>query len=124
MDDLIKKLAEAKEGSRELDADIALFIDWKLSSQKQTTFALACSTYPGGKLAYVEDFHVPQFSTSIGAALTLVPEGWEGTIGVNKCNAGIYDKRNPTVGFGAVAATPALALCIAALQARSHVGAG
>ena len=58
-DDLIARLEAASEGSRKLD--IALWEELKL---------IAPGAISGGT------YELPHYTTSIDAALTLVPEGW------------------------------------------------
>jgi len=108
MTDLIARLEAAAEGSRELDVEI----------QRHRTGHPDDHWYElNGKWARNEC--PPRYTTSLDAALTLVPEGWF----VRKlaeyedgwtCTL-IKGARNEN---GASAATPALALCIAALRAR------
>lgn len=66
---------------------------------------------------------VLNYTTSLDDALTLVPDGWEWAL---YCELGKYrvEMGDPMRNLPAEAATPALALCIASIQARSHVGAG
>ena len=67
---------------------------------------------------------LPSYTTSLGAALTLVPEGWLWEIkrGV-EARAIVwtlekdYDETAPPTGYHAE--SPALALCIACLKARN-----
>jgi len=100
--DLIAKLEAATEGSRELDREVAKAVyGWK-------------RVQPG--------YYVPRFTQSLDAALTLVPEGWEWFKPQNN-----YQSDKPRIEiFGpidyqvAAAATPALAICIAALKAREQ----
>ncbi len=78
----------------------------------------------------------PRYTTSLDAALTLVPEGWclfglrqgDPTLSKsnpdNRCWASIKPHQQNDDGWvigvqGSPAETPALALCIAALKARS-----
>lgn len=108
--DLIARLEAAKEGSRELDAAIDIYVTGGSSAD----------------LAYVlEDvdrtLRPKHYTTSLDAALTLVPKGYFGEIDfgflVDKQAAWVR-KNNDTprvIGYGK---TPALALCIAALKAR------
>lgn len=121
MNDLIEKLEAATEGSRELDADIAQHVDWprirgakRLPDRPDSSgyFEISADTWQA----------VPRYTTSLDAALTLVPEGWG-------CDLGIWPSGNgarltPGVNiFHAIyreAQTPALALCIAALKARGE----
>jgi hypothetical protein len=65
------------------------------------------------------------YTTSLDAALTLVPEGWFPWVGKNRGSTPEWssDIRAPTGGYGveADAATSALALTAAALRARAHL---
>ncbi len=106
MIDLIKKLEEAMEGSRELDVEVSKFI------------------------GRIDGWPAPYYTTSIDCALTLVPKGyWElgGPHPQNGFSAYLAEvhplmvKKNTTLILdGADAPTPALALCILALKARQH----
>lgn len=110
MNDLIEKLEAATEGSRELDTDI-----WS---------AVRCPTLFNDR---------PPYTTSLDAALTLVAEGWgwaaaeldEGVPSAVTTNRkpqikpGTLDSNPDKIDFRTKAATPALALCIAALKARA-----
>lgn len=124
--------AEWAEGAdRELDAEIAVAvyggeIVWKTANYIMDPYP--ARRYPSA--AHVGGYcngHIPAFTTSLDAALSLVPEGWgwqmrrshHGKRAVcylwNGC--GVW---SPTV----VAATPALALVAAALRARAAEGEG
>ena len=96
MTDLIDRLKAASEGSAELDVAIA----WLLRT-------------PGDNVIT----HLDNYTQSIDAAVTLVPEG------VDHCLMRLRNKSVAWVGTGETqrAATPALALCIAALLAREAV---
>lgn len=140
-DSLLKALGEAKEGSRELDAEIALAIGWRRGSRNR-------SLVTGLPMAETEEWYDPDsnsvnlapqpYTTSLDAALSLVPEGalWQITKGVLLPKAGVSNGEPPRfIGLGCYgrdskenprykwveesAATPALALCIAALRSRS-----
>lgn len=100
---LIERLEAASGPDRDLDMRIAdLGREWKLPG----------SATPG---------YAPMFTASLDAALTLVPEGhkWvlhsDGCAGVKLCDMGDDDDLPTGEDW---AATPALALCIAALKAR------
>lgn len=95
MSDLIERLERATGPSAELDARI-----W---CELNGSDYIAPHTWEGqsGKL-YVHDYTVPAYTASIDAALTLCPGGFA-SVG----------------GHSANGATPALALCIAALRARA-----
>jgi hypothetical protein len=64
------------------------------------------------------------FTASLDAALTLVPEGWEPTITVRHGRRSEVYLESPDRGrwrdTGGFAATPALAICAAALRAREN----
>ena len=62
----------------------------------------------------------PPYTASIDAALSLVPDGWRLSIS-NMCGPGWFAGLHETDGYGegyGRAATPALALCAAALKER------
>ena len=125
MDELIAKLEAAAEGSRDSDIAIAYAIYPQLTSQEMPgplTGSTATQWYLLGTHVRIE-----HYTTSIDAALTLVPEGWEGHVGINRCVASLYKApphRIPThIGVGSIASTPALALCIASLKARASSAA-
>lgn len=107
--DLIAKLETAEGPSRELDFAIAAAVGWPDAPYSKQ--------------------HARRYTESTDAALTLVPEGWQWKVGFQKTLAekatpiamvyapdktGAFDERLRAY----VAATPALALCIAALKAR------
>jgi len=76
---------------------------------------------PSGFEAQYESTRVPRYTTSIDAAMTLVPEGWRFELTNTGFKPGV--SLVPPGKFflvGSYAATPALALCAAALRARSH----
>lgn len=133
MKELIKKLEAATEGSRELDADIAFAVGWTYEKRgrdrkpwwrkpeaerdSDTASSRFWSQYPK-----------EEFTTSIDAALTLVPEGWRVAYlweavkpedrpwwGAQLSRDKPYKTMSPVLGKE----TPALALCIAALKARA-----
>lgn len=117
MDNLIAELEAATEGSRDLDGEIALSLGWVKHHA-----GWAHWTTPEG----LENQHVPFFSDSLDAALTLVPEGWVWHVQIdyelpgraNLYNAVPGGKDDPPVHVQADGATPVLALCIASLKAR------
>ena len=104
MSDLIAKLEAASEGSRELDT---LVCEVKGACPDGVRFC------PG---------LCPSYTTSLDAALTLVPEGyryrfWAHHTGVS--GASVFPHGGGTLSRAHDAPTPALALCIAALKART-----
>lgn len=102
---------EAAEGpDRELDAAIALAIRYQ--------DCLPCD-FNGIKARTGGILNAPAFTASLDAAMTLVPEGWTGVIDLTGA-AKLIDARYPNREVRALAcATPALALCAAALRARA-----
>ena len=113
--DLIARLEAATGASRELDAAIAEAVGYIVRYDKAD---------PRGTTPYyqpVPDYSwrpVPTYTASIDAALTLVPEGWDYTI-YSRGEVSVHRSKSGTRTFyDAEAATPALAICIAALKAR------
>lgn len=109
---LIERLEKAEGPDRELDEELALISGcerkdhwWKVNG----AWGLA----------------LPAFTSSVDAALTLVPEGFKWKAGYSRYvphNAGIQDYRaNPVLGVfvGECDSNRAIALCIAVLRARS-----
>lgn len=108
MDDLIKRLKAATEGNAELSAEIA-----------RDVVGLKFHEWPNWVVttSRMHDFPAlvwcPAYTESLDAAVTLIPAGifWgAGSTATNYAWAGVRQF--------AGAATPALALCIAALMAR------
>jgi len=62
-----------------------------------------------------------KYTASIDAAMTLVPEGFYPLIAKQSADRGQANmgQANNGLGFNGYAATPAIALCIASLRARS-----
>ena len=133
--ELIAKLEAAPEGSRELDCEVALGIGWvyekRGNSRKRWWYKPdVTNDYNRSSDNYWSEYPAIQFTTSIDAALTLVPETARLTI--QRC----FDNRqcrliwraevNTGVGWEGTwrefkspeGSFPALALCIAALKAR------
>ena len=126
LQELIARLEKATEGSRELDAEIAVvsgeFLHGKVSKTRPWLVTQAgINREP------------PRYSASIDAALTLVPEDFQWLVRDDErggfCNVTSPDfvaiegsnGQDESIGkrFPTYAATPALALCIAALRARA-----
>lgn len=133
MDPLIAELETATEGSRELDYAIAKEIGWRFSGETEFkeygVFWRDATTDEWKQL--------PWWTTSFDAALTLVPEGHRCSFDIpgeeddkNHATVVKYSQVLEAVNLKAkteeinklwnhsYAATPALALCIAALRAR------
>ena len=117
MRELIARLEAATGPDRELDAAIAVQVG--INPDYQGDGRYGC----------------PKFSASLDAALTLVPEGWEwsisgsGTAAICSCWNDDYaevfpstdrkqPRHTPMERWHPKTATPALALCIAALKAK------
>lgn len=101
MEQLIQKLEAATEGSKRLDYEI-----WRNTG--------------GAELSDWEDRIWPAYTTSLDAALSLVPEGMWWKFSSRTKVAHIGRNKNGTATDTAKAATAPLALCIAALRALSH----
>ncbi len=138
-DTLIRRLEEATEGSRELDARIGAEIryfsdkaeDWMrgwqgpIAPYHEKPGHIACWHTDGRMSVW---WSVPCYTTSIDAALTLVPEGWDDVqlfIKKNGCKARLKRRRGALLVApmeserpDRLVATPAVALVIAALRAR------
>lgn len=86
----------------------------------------------GAAASWYTDEEVPPYSRSIDAAMTLVPEGFAVDVckfSSGKSNARLWtgeflkpDQKFSTLDLPNLPATPAIALCIAALRARASLG--
>jgi hypothetical protein len=127
MTPLIKRLKEATKGSRELDAEIALAVGWTFEKWAEGRERKPYWRAPGETKYFNRFGFPPQFSRSLDAALTLVPEGMSGHVDIGKMS-GIYQcglwngkfAQDVKENYGESKATPALALVIAALKAREQ----
>lgn len=119
MNDLIKRLEEATEGSRALDALICVsegYDEW-------TPEKWAKALQDMGEGSNACPVGCPPYTTSLDTAVTLVPEGIAWTVSklFNKRFWASCDDPENYDNSWAVSAekpTPALAICIAALRAR------
>lgn len=120
LDSLIERLENAKEGSRELDQAI---LDALYQQHGDAAYEWLL---PDGNGAAIKPF---PFSTSLDAALSLLPEGagwavygfWMDNPPTQysfSAKIETNDGRIVTGNFQATAPSPAHALCIAALKAR------
>ena len=133
MEALIAELEAATEGSRDLDYKIAKETGWRFHGEKDfKEFGLFWRD------ATTDEWkQLPWWSTSLDAALTLAPEGHRCSFdipgaegGRNHATVVKYSQVSEAVHLKATpeeiielwnhsyAATPALALCLAALRAR------
>ncbi len=121
MSDLIPRLRNAAEGSQELSAEIARdvvglrFHQWPVWVHVRSRMHDASALGP-----------CPAYTTSLDDAVTLVPENWSWSVGTDFDMPGrailtwggvTSDDRPQRITI--TAETPALALCIAALEARN-----
>ncbi len=122
MDDLIQRLKDASEGSRELDALVeqehrrlrayAVGLDDKIRAYWEPDAK-------GNVSSQGTTYAAPDYTASIDAAMTLVNEyGCDLYVRPPMTTARTYLSEDDDAK--AVAKTPALALCIAALSAHKH----
>ena len=128
MTDLIKRLEEATGSDRELDADIALLVGYRRKGAKSTIGISDGYVWaePGEQFSY--GTRPPSYSSSLDAALTLVPEGCGAKIHYDTAYKGyaaasVFPTREGeghelAANVGMDKRTPDIALCIAALRAR------
>lgn len=142
--DLIARLEAASEGSRELDwaiRDCLGTITMPLSAEANWSWVRRVGDQiidigpESFRLLTTNDTYLPRYTTSVDAALTLVPEGfavrewtiWPGmpsTLVIEEAHKEADGKYWRKSGYGrwpAEGKTPALALCIAALRARQAI---
>ena len=118
-EELIAALEKAEGPSRELDCEIAMHRMPELRG-----FARIGEDWVHPQYSTIRTYAI-EYTASIDAALTLVPEGWDWSVVL----AERFEDKNPAscqvIQRGRLkfhtthAATPALALCIAALKARA-----
>jgi hypothetical protein len=116
--ELIAKLEAATEGSRELDIAVAFVTD------KPASYTDRLNDDGSRAPSNVRCGH---YTTSLDAALTLVPEHHRFLLDKRPYAEGrrdgyravVYRQADPEMPESSWAATPALALCIAALKARA-----
>lgn len=124
LSDLIERLEKATGPDREMDEDIvrALYPDciiqiYVVGDEDKTVFH-AEPLVPNKS-------YVPLYTSSIDAALTLVPEGygWSlyGGFSPNRPCACLSDTGRSDDLVDAFGATPAIAICIASLKARAAI---
>ena len=122
---LIARLKTATEGSRELDFEIFKLLHPMYAKWEYRGFNSG-GEYIKGPGRFREQCPSDPYTTSIEAALTLVPDGWAWhrmkRVGRDRSiwmAILLPEPRNNLPDAHGNAATPALALCIAALKARA-----
>ena len=140
--DLIAKLEAATKGIRELDADVARaagMIVWSYDDNCHIDAQIENGNWEGRKRDHPDyvprprvtwrvtadrdkpGIDLPAYTTSLDAALTLVPEGWDYCLSMGSgepANVAMSPANSIAEVHGS-APSAALALCIAALKARS-----
>lgn len=117
MKDLIAELENAEKGDRR--SDFAIF--WP--GRELGVWHMHIERIDVDGEQHATDI-VPHYTTSIDAALSLVPEGWSWFVGklrresANPGSAQLLNAKAEPPEYRECAATPALALCIAALKSR------
>ena len=116
LSELIARIEAASGPDRELD----FWISVRVEGTRYTDAELQADI----DLVGIEGMHIPfAYTASIDAALTLVPEGYFPTIDFVACRCWIRDAQGFDMPHGCAygcGATPALALCAAALRARMN----
>ncbi len=118
---LISRLESAKEGGRELDADIYEALHPFLSVDREKYIAWGSEQVSDGIDTYecADSFDIPAYTTSLGAALSLPPEWLHMRLtGRADSWACSLDDDNPKIATEYIGAGPTapLALCIAILR--------
>ena len=137
LSDLIARLEQASEGSRELDGDIAEIVQPQELQERQAAhlnMLRRCQNKKGYALVdrgrwerhspTYGKWDAPRYTTSIEDALLLVPLAlgimWDVAKYPGESAAAYVGQRDVPCRQFEVAKTPALALSIAALKARSQ----
>lgn len=127
MDDLIKRLEELDGPNFAIECEITerlLPTEWfgvKVESWFNHGTHFGCNTADG--MRHFDCVKIQPYTTSLDAALTLVPVGWKwqvNSVGV----ASVWPLKQSHCALSGehFADNPALALCIAALRARTQEG--
>ena len=131
MDELLKRLEDAGCGSRELDAEIAMAFGVEYRTRRTRSGVNKGREWLVDSYGGIQEWshHPPAYTTSLDAALTLVPERWTTASDASAPECGIdwelFEPRRVIDGARRIkgtGTTHALALCIAALRARQEAG--
>lgn len=115
--ELAERCERASGPDRELDELVSAAVVGAVR-EVQSDGRIAYHTDNGARWTNVTVIPV---TASLDAALTLVPEGWTGIIPVsNGDEAWLWERNGNPKGHRCNAATPALALCAAALRSRAN----
>lgn len=119
---LIEKLEKATGPDRELDLEVALAIGWEKSDRQFSRTAWRATSGPGADIGWWSEGSdwPPRYATSIDDAITLRPEGWSWRVGNLPSGRGFADLGTQASLQCVQGASPAIALCIAALRAREE----
>lgn len=112
MNDLIERIEAASGPDREIDLAIDL-------GARPDQWAQVCHDNPASvPTQWCDDDELPRYTASVDAALTLVPVDRQWSI--TNCRSPKTVAQVGAFNVGS-AATPALALCAAALKARAYL---
>ena len=122
MMELAERCEKAMGPDRKIDAAICRLIDLPRCEEPDClpdVFERIIGRVESGD--WDQDPDVAFYTASLDAAMTLVPEGWYWQVGQgNHAWAAVYENPiPPATRVDPIAATPALALCAAALRARA-----
>jgi len=121
LSEVIDNLYSAKEGSRQLDAFVAHALGWR---QTRDQYVDPTSGETKTRRLWVvptteEHGKVPSYTTNLQDAFDLAEQVASGQVGACSWEGGKASSRLGLYGSTVNAATPALALCIAALRIRA-----
>ena len=125
MQHLIERLEKATGSDRELDNFIVAAIGWKRIQTGSAAWPHFVWRTPDGAQFPDDGTRVPNYTGSIDAASTLVPNGLTWNAGITDehfggpivATAQVLTREFTPKGWRSRGATPAIALCIAALSA-------
>lgn len=134
LSDLIARLEKATGPCRKLDLDISVAVNYSeaftgAARAEWSIMADDINVYDATGRRYILDpaQFVPQWTRSLDAAVSLVPEGCGVLLAIGRgsradVSIGYLGEMNATWPGGSNHPVPAIALCIAALKARMQKG--